>query len=143
MKNKTTNTYEELYREKKQRLEDLNQPEFLLAIITKRISLYQEYKKSPNRDNFNAVILDTPLHYIDKRQIFELYVCKSKSEALPEFIIKNDYSFDTLTFKLKDNLYLYMKFTINSANNRLNRDHADREIICFKEGTILKTFSFK
>lgn len=143
LKNKNTNEFEELYREKYSSLEDLKEPELLLAIISKRISLYQEYKKSPNQGKTSAVILDTPFEYLNYRQIFEFYVCKDITQKIPEFIIQKEYSFDYLTFKLKDNLFMYVKFTINAADNKLNQNYTDREIFCFRGDDILKTFSFK
>jgi RAB protein geranylgeranyltransferase component A len=91
----------------------------------------------------SAVILHTPIQYLNYRQIFEIYVCKDITEKIPNFVIQKEHSFDNLAFKLKDNLFLFVKFIINIADNKLNQNYPDREIMCFKDGGILKSFSFK
>lgn len=143
MQDVTDNTDVELYREKYHQLDTLQQPEHLFSIITKRISLYDVYRKMPNQGNTNAVILDTPVEYLNNRQIFEFYICQKEKQAVPQFIIKNEQPFDNLTFKLKDNLYLYMRSIINSEDNGLNKNFTDREILCFRDNETLRSFSFR
>ncbi|HMJ47473.1 MAG TPA: hypothetical protein VK498_09090 [Ferruginibacter sp.] len=143
MTNSKTNEREELYREKYYKLEDLKSPEMLFAMVSKRISFYQDYKKNVTQGNTNAVLLNTPPEYLNYRQIFEFYICNNHELTMPYFIIQKETSFDYLTFKLKNNLFLYVRFTINAADNGLNRNYPDREILVFKDNGILKTFSFK
>lgn len=143
MKDVTDNTDVELYREKYHQLDMLQQPEHLFSIITKRILLYDAYRKAPTQGKTNAVILDTPSQYLENRQIFEFYICPKQDHAVPQFIIKDEQPFDNLTFKLKDNLYLYMRFIINSEDNGLNKNFTDREILCFRDNQTLKSFSFR
>lgn len=135
--------YEQLYRENYGKLEDLKSPEMLFAMVSKRISMYADYRKSVNKDKTSAVLLNTPTNYLQYRQVFEFYICKSPKQAVPNFIIQAGTPFDDLTFKLKDNLYLYVKFVINAADNPLNKNYPDKEILFFTDGGKLKTFSFE
>ncbi len=137
------NCYEQLYRENYGKFEDLKSPEILFAMVSKRISLYADYKKNVNKDKTNAVLLNTPANYLQYRQIFEFYICKSPKESVPNFIIQKDSPFDDLTFKLKENLYLYVKFVINTSDNQLNKNYPNKEILFFTDGGKLKTFSFE
>lgn len=135
--------HEQLYREKYSKLDSLNTSEMLFAMLTKRISIYQDYKKHVNSKNTSAVLLKTPLNYLNYRQVFEFYICQAPGQITSNFIIKNGTPYDDLTFKLKDNLYLYIKFVINTAENSLNSQYPEREILFFKDNDKLKSFTFK
>lgn len=135
--------YEELYREKYSKLEAIKSSEMLFTILSKRISLYDDYKKKVNKDRTSAILLKTPANYLKYRQIFEFYICNAAKGILPNFIIKKETPFEDLTFKLKDNLFLYVKFVINVAKNSLNSNYPDKEILFFRDKNILKTFSFE
>ena len=135
--------YEQLYRENYGKLEDLKSPEMLFTMLSKRISLYADYKKHVNKGKTSAVLLNTPTNFLQCRQVFEFYICKSPEQIVPNFIIQADSPFNYLTFKLKDNLYLYVKFVINAVDNPLNKNYPDKEILFFTDGGKLKTFSFE
>lgn len=135
--------YEEMYREKYSKLGDLKSPELLFAMVSKRISLYKDYKKHLNKNKTSAVILETPSHLLNYRQVFEFYICQDSHQIISDFFIQKGTPFEYLTFKLKDNLYLYVKFVINAANNNLDSNYPDREVLFFKDGNNFKAFSFK
>jgi hypothetical protein len=134
---------EELYREKYVKMEELEKPEMLFIILSKKISLYQDYKRSLTKGYTTAIVFKTPQNYMECREVFEFYICNEARQNVPTYIIKGGMKFEQLRIKLKENIYLHVKFVINNAENNLNSMYADREILLFKNGNSLKSFSFK
>ncbi|MBI5539791.1 MAG: hypothetical protein HY951_07015 [Bacteroidia bacterium] len=127
------------------KLDELTEPEMLFIMISKRISFYQEYtSENLIRDEWNAIILDTPIEYSNCKNVFEFYITNDPISEITSTIIPNDIKKEKLIVKLKDNVFLHIKYFVNiPENHAINIGHPEREILLFKDNGVLKYFSFK
>lgn len=136
-----------LYREKCVKLEELNEPQLLFTIITKRISLYTNYNARLTKGDMNAVTLNTPNEYLDCRNTFEFFISRNPEHKIPSFIISSENNDNQIKpIKLKDGLFLHIRFiVIAPLLNHLNQSYPEREIIIFQheKAEKLKFFSFE
>ncbi len=119
MRNSELKIPEQLYRKKHIKLNELEKPEMLFTILSKRISLYEDYKAKVTKNDTNAILLNTPEEYLKYRQVFEFYILTAPKQTAPFFMIQKDTPFEHLTIKLKDKIYLHIKYVINAADNVL------------------------